>query len=286
MDYSTDRAALWLNAAIESAYLETEVPMGASIAVNAIIGDTEDALAATQRSIIEFGCSTIKIKVGGDLDTDLAKLDLIWTELRAHFSDQEISIRIDANARWSLDQAVVAIREMSFLPIEYVEQPTQDLESMAQLRTFIDIPIAVDESIRIHGATSIKEFADIAIIKVSPLGGLSRARHLVETLDVPVRVSGALETSVGLYPSLVGAWQFAPDHVAGLGTGMLFATDLVAQTVVPRSGRLAISQSLPDPAAMLASSVPPETTEYWRERTEATFNQLPQETIALLMENL
>jgi len=286
MDYSTERAALWLNAAIEAAYLKTDVPEGASVGVNAIIGEEEDVLTAARRSIVEFGCSTIKIKVGGDLDSDIAKLDVIRSELESHFPDAHFAIRIDANARWSFDQAVEALREMAYLPIEYVEQPVQDLESISRLRKLIDIPIALDESIRIDGVRAIKEFADIAIIKVSPMGGMVRARELVEALDVPVRISGALETSPGLYPSLVVAWQCASDHVAGLGTGMLFATDLVPEPVVPRSGRIAVSQIKPDPNAILASEVPLDVADYWRARTEAAFDQLPPETIALLTENL
>lgn len=286
MDYSTERTALWLNAAIEAAYLKTDIPAGASVAVNAIIGEEEDVLTAARRSIVEFGCSTIKIKVGGDLDSDIAKLDVIRSELESHFPDDQFSIRIDANARWSFDQAVEALREMSFLPIEYVEQPVQDLESIARLRRLIDIPIALDESIRIDGETAIKEFADIAIIKVSPMGGVVRARELVEAMDVPVRISGALETSPGLYPSLVLAWQCAPDQVAGLGTGMLFATDLVSETVVPHSGRIAVSQTKPEPNAMLASEASLDVADYWRARTEAAFDLLPPETIALLTENL
>jgi O-succinylbenzoate synthase len=286
MDYSTERAARWLNAAIEAAYLKTDIPDGATVAVNAIIGEEEDVLTAARRSIVEYGCSTIKIKVGGDLDSDIAKLDVIRSELESHLPDDQYSIRIDANARWSFDQAVVALREMSFLPIEYVEQPVADLASIARLRKLIDIPIALDESIRIDGATNIKECADIAIIKVSPMGGMAKARELVAALDVPVRISGALETSPGLYPSLVVALQCAPDHVAGLGTGMLFATDLVSETVVPHAGRIPVSQAIPDPHAMLASAVPPELTDYWRTRTEKAFDQLPPETIALLTENL
>jgi o-succinylbenzoate synthase len=285
-DYSTERDALWLNAAIESAYLNTEVPEGASVAVNAIIGETEDVLTAVRTSINHFGCSTIKIKVGGDLETDLEKLHVIHSELESHFPDKGFVIRIDANARWSLDQAIIAMREMSHLPIEYVEQPVEDLYSTAQLRRSTDIPIALDESIRVDGVTSIKEFADIAIIKVSPLGGLTRARQLVEVLDVPVRVSGALETSVGLFPSLMVAWQCAPSFAAGLGTGMLFASDVVSQTVVPQSGRIAVSRSTPEPECLLANAATSELDGHWKVRTAAALKQLPKETIALLTANL
>jgi o-succinylbenzoate synthase len=286
-DYSDQRAALWLQAAIEAAYMPVVEPVGARIPVNAIIGDNEDVRSATRRAIEEFGCTTIKVKLGCDLESNRKKLDVI-VETAGEQSglDRPVSIRVDINGRWTLEQAITACKEMVSYPIEYVEQPCADQESLQQLHRQVDIPIAVDESIRIDRHASVREFADIAIVKVSPLGGLRAVHAVAESVGVPVRVSGALETSVGLFPSLLAAWQLAPDHAAGLGTGALFATDVVPIITVPHAGVLPVRRCEPDPQLLVASDLPSQENEYWFQRFSAAFAYLPQECLALLKSSL
>ncbi len=283
-DYSDQQAALWLAAAIEAAYLPIDIPPGVFVSVNAIIGDHEDAGVATRRAIEIFGCTTIKIKLGSDLKRDLERLDSIVST--AGTVNQSILIRVDINGRWSLEQALIAFTELNRYPIEYVEQPCADQESLRELHQRVNIPIAVDESIRVHHHKSVREFADIAIVKVSPLGGLRATHHIAENIGIPVRVSGALETSVGLFPSLVAAWQLAPDHPAGLGTGALFATDLVTPITVPNKGVIAVQRRDPDPTLLTAHALGPLDQQYWRQRFEAAFHLLPQESRDLLSAGL
>ena len=279
-DYSDQRAALWLQAAIEAAYIPVAVPPGVFIPTNAIIGDHEDVGAATLRAIEEFGCTTIKVKLGNDLSDDLEKLDSI--ESTARDLGSPIRIRVDVNGRWSLEQALIAFKELSKYPIEYVEQPCLDRESLKELHQRVDIPIAVDESIRVDHYASVREFADIAIVKVSPLGGLHATHTIAKSVGVPVRVSGALETSVGLFPSLVAAWQLAPDHAAGLGTGALFASDLVTTITVPYQGVIPIHRLEPDPDLLSAHMLDLSDQKYWYQRFAAAFSHLKQDSLDLL----
>lgn len=279
-DYSDQRSALWLQAAIEAAYIPVSVPAGASVPVNAIIGDQEDPREATHRAIHELGCTTIKVKLGAGLDSDLDKLEAITSELRSAPDPQSARIRIDINGRWNLEQAITALTAMSDFPIEYVEQPCPDRESLIALRRKIDIPIAVDESIRIDRYESVHEFADIAILKVSPLGGLQATRKIAEQLNMPVRVSGALETSVGLFPSLVAAWELAPAHAAGVGTGVLFSSDLVTNPLVPVDGVIPVSPIEPDPELLESHSGDAELQKFWRARFNAAWELLPDLPVA------
>lgn len=281
-DYSDQRSALWLQAAVEAACVPVSIPADATVAVNAIIGDSEDPGAATRRAIREYGATTIKVKVGHDLARDLATLDAVVAEL----IDPRSRIRIDANGRWTLEQARAALRAMSGYPIEYVEQPCADRESLRELHRDSPVPIAVDESIRIDHARDIHEIADLAILKVSPLGGLARTEHLAQQVGVPVRISGALETSVGLFPSLCAAWLLAPEHAAGVGTGALFATDLVDATTLPRQGVIPVVPRAPDPVQLEAARVHPMAHAYWRERTRASWDLLPESTRALIASGL
>lgn len=283
-DYSDQRAALWLQAAIEAAYLPLEWAQDANVRINAIIGDHEDPAAATRRAIEEFGCTTIKVKVGTDVLKDLGKLDSIVSTARA--LNKSIRIRADANGRWSLEQALIACREMNEYPIDYVEQPCADRESLKALHRQVNVPIAVDESIRIDRLESVRDFADIAILKVSPLGGLRATHAIAQSVGVPVRVSGALETSVGLFPSLVAAWQLAPDHAAGLGTGALFAADLVSPITVPRGGVIPLHPMTPDLDLLAARALSDQNQQLWRIRFSAAFSLLPQVSRDLLTASL
>lgn len=285
-DYTDQRAALWLQAAIEAAYIPIAVPAGAVIPVNAIIGDNEDPREATRRALHDFGCTTVKVKLGARLEADLEILSAISSELQKAPDPHSARIRIDINGRWNLEQAVTALEAMREFPIEYVEQPCPDRESLIALRRKIDIPIAVDESIRIDRHESVHEFADIAILKVSPLGGLQSTVDLAAQLKMPVRISGALESSVGLFPSLVAAWELAPDQAAGVGTGALFANDLVTKTILPTDGVIPVAPIAPDPTLLERHAADVTLENYWRERFSTAFSLVPERVRALVHSEL
>lgn len=274
-DYNDERSALWLQAALEAAYLPISVPDRAHVLVNAIIGDSEDPREATHRALHELGCTTIKIKLGSDLQSDIGKLEAIAAEVSTAPDPQSVKIRVDINGRWNLEQAINAFSAMRDFPIEYVEQPCSDRESLVALRERVDIPIAVDESIRIDQHDNVRDFADIAILKVSPSGGLRATRDIAARLNMPVRISGALETSIGLFPSLVAAWELAPDYAAGLGTGVLFSSDLVPNPLIPVHGKIPVTPIEPDPESLERHTGDAELQAGWRERFNAAYALLP-----------
>jgi len=98
-------------------------------------------------------------------------------------------------------QAVRMLRQLARFGLEYAEQPCATLEELAELRRQIDIPVAADESIRqaedplrVRAAGA----ADIVMLKVQPLGGVRAALAVAEACGLPVVVSSAVDTSVGL----------------------------------------------------------------------------------------
>ena len=84
--------------------------------------------------------------------------------------------------------------------LEYVEQPCASVEDLAVVRRRVAVPIAADESIR-RAADPYRvrdlEAADIAVLKVQPLGGVRACLRIAEDIGLPVVVSSALETSLG-----------------------------------------------------------------------------------------
>jgi O-succinylbenzoate synthase len=145
------------------------------------------------------------------------------------------------------------------------------------VRRRVDVPVAADESIR-KADDPLRVVragaADIAVLKVAPLGGVSALLAIAEQIDIPVVVSSALDSAVGIATGLLAAaalpWL---DHACGLGTGGLFEAD-VAEPVTPVDGYLPVAPVVPDPARLRALAAAPDRREWWIERLIACYRVL------------
>jgi len=187
------------------------------------------------------GCATAKIKVaepGQTLADDVARAVAVRDAL-----GPEGHVRIDANAAWSVDEAVEALGRLEEAAggLEYAEQPCATLDALAEVRARTGIRVAADEAIRRDhiDLTLARDAVDIAVIKVQPSGGVSAALALVADLDLPVVISSALETSFGLASGLrLAAALPSLPYACGLATGLLLAEDVVAEPLRPVEGQL------------------------------------------------
>lgn len=273
-DYSDTAAARWLDSAIEASFGELPAARRTQIPVNAIIPavGSDDAAGLARAAALDAGCRTIKVKVGGDLADDEARVASIRDVLDTVLGRGQGRIRIDANAAWDVQQAVAALRRLSAYDLEYVEQPCRTAQEMLELRRLVDVRLAVDEIVRTSDAPeqlSVSEFADVAIVKPAPVGGAAAALRVAEALDVPVVISGSLDSSVGLDVAVAAA--AALDHLpfdSGLGTGALLAADVCDSPRVPVGGALTVERTMPDLPALLAARdrLSDERAAYWRAR--------------------
>lgn len=276
-DYDNARAARWLAAAIEAAWDTWPTPVRDSVAVNAIIPAVDSGRAAilAREAINDFGCSTIKVKVGGVLAEDEARVVAVRDALDTAGVDGRI--RLDANASWTLDQAVTSLRRLASYELEYVEQPCADLEDVIRVREATDVPVAADEIIRLFAEPeklNLQGLVDYAIVKPMTLGGAHATVRLAETIGVPVVVSGSLDTAVGLSTCLAAAAALPELPLAsGLGTGALFERDLADPALVPRGGHIAVRRYAPDLDALLSATdaVSEELADGWRSRLSAAY---------------
>ena len=273
-DYSDVASARWLDAAIEAAFDDRPEAVRDSIVVNAIIPvcDAHDAALMTREAVAR-GCTTIKVKVGSvELADDIDRVAAIREALGGAGA-----IRIDANAAWSLEGAVVALRELEPFGLEYAEQPcaTADLRA---LRSRTSVRLAVDEGIRQSDdpesvGRDLAEFADIAILKPQTLGGIAATVRIAESLHdragMPVVISGSLDSAVGL-SAVVAAAAAVPElpFASGLGTGALLAADVVETPLIPVAGRIPVGRVAPDEAALAQAQarVTPQRRDYWHQR--------------------
>ena len=266
LEYGDAEAAHWLAAALDSAYRTPPRPRRDRIDVNATVPAVDPA--RVPEILARFpGARTAKVKVaepGQTLDEDVARVEAVRALVP--------TVRVDANGAWTVDQATAAAAVLG--PLEYLEQPCATVEELAELRRRVDVPIAADESIRKAGdplAVVRAGAADIAVLKVAPLGGISAMLKIAAQIDIPIVVSSALDSAVGIAVGLAAAAALPNlDHACGLGTGRLFAED-ITDPVEPINGYLPVGPVIPDPARLQALAAAPQRRQWWIDRIRACY---------------
>jgi O-succinylbenzoate synthase len=268
-EYDDAEAAAWWRAAEEAAGIGWPPPVRDRIPVNATVPAVPAAEVATVMAAFP-GCGTAKVKVaepGQTAADDQARLEAVRAVLGSAGH-----IRVDANGGWDLDMAAryLPLYDRAVGGLEYAEQPCATVEEMAALRRCVDIPIAADESIR-RSDDPIRVVrlgaADVAVLKVQPMGGVRVCLRLAEELGLPVVVSSALETSVGIGAgvALAAALPELP-FACGLGTAALLSRDVVEDPLVPVDGVLPVRRPEPDPASLAMARADQATAGWWRDR--------------------
>jgi O-succinylbenzoate synthase len=267
LEYSEAECAPWLKCAIEAATKPRPKLFRQSIKVNGTLPALNDS-DEIEDIVDSFpGVTTFKVKVGDNLSEDIARL----AKVRA--SRPEAKLRIDVNGNWSVADAVTNLRAIyeNIGPLEYVEQPCATVEELRELKEKlkIDIKIAGDEVLRKARdpfAINLKGAVDILMLKVQPLGGIERAHKLAEHHKLPVVVSSALESAVGINYGLILAASFPElDFDCGLGTGSLLATNVAELPII--DGQIHIREFEPE---FSGHEVAPERFEWWKNRVMKT----------------
>jgi O-succinylbenzoate synthase len=272
VEYGDTEAAAWLASAIDFGWAAAPPLLRNSIVVNATlpavdadrVGDVLDRFA---------GCRTVKVKVaeaGQTLADDVERVAAARAYLGA-----EGRIRIDANGGWNVDEAEHAIHALAEHDLEYVEQPCASVEELWQIRQrvkYMGLPIAADESVRKAEdplEVARQEAADILVIKAQPLGGIRAALGIAAEAGLPVVVSSALETSVGISMGLhLAAALPELDFDCGLGTVSLLSLDVAEDPLIPVGGRIDVRRVVPNERVFVDYAASAEREAWWRGRIE------------------
>jgi o-succinylbenzoate synthase len=253
-DYPPEVSTRWLAAALELACGELPEPGRQSVPVNVTVPATDPQTAVAL--VRESGASTAKVKIGDHKDSEAEDLERVRAVREALGPDGHL--RVDVNASWDLDTAVRRLQSLAEFDLQYVEQPVATVGEMKELRTRLPIPLAADELVRQspHPLQVIEEgAADVLVLKVQPMGGVGRVLDLANRSTIPVVISSALETSVGMYGGLLAASLLDElPYACGLGTVALIEGDPTRQPLVPTDGMLDVRRPEPDP----------ELLERWR----------------------
>ncbi len=271
-EYDDAESAAWLAAGLEAAWTGWPRPLRPRVSVNATVPAVgADAVPAV---LARFpGCTTAKVKVaqrGQSTGDDVARVAAV----RAVLGDAG-SVRVDANGAWSVEDAVAALTALARQgPLEYAEQPCGTVAELVALRERlaaggVRVPVAADESIRRATdplAVVRAGAADVAVLKVAPLGGVRAVVALAERLraehGVPVVLSSALDTSVGIGAGLAAAAALPEGPASGLATGSLLAADVTAPRALV-GGAMDVGAVVPDADRLAALAAPPERREWW-----------------------
>jgi o-succinylbenzoate synthase len=268
LEYDAAVAEPWLRCAEEAAAGDWPAPVRDVVPVNVTVPAVGPEQA--HATVLRGGCRTAKVKVaepGQSLADDQARLEAVRDAL-----GPDGRVRIDVNGLWDVDTAVAAIPVLDRAAggLEYVEQPVASVEDLAVVRRRVAVPVAADESIR-RAADPYRvrdlEAADVAVLKVQPLGGVRACLRIAEDIGLPVVVSSALETSVGIAAgvALAAALPELP-YACGLATVQLLDADVVTEPLLPVDGALPVRTPVVDEALLASYAAAPDRVAHWETR--------------------
>ena len=273
LEYEDQEASAWLKAALEFANTPLDKPLRNSIEINATLPAVSQA--DIPKVLANFGSfKTVKIKVaelGQTLEDDLARI----TAVKRLYP--ETRIRLDANGGYSVEQTIALLQKIEGTPIEYFEQPVATIEELVTLKLAMEsgglqVKIAADESIRKASDPMLIQksgAADIAVLKVQPLGGIARSLEIASQMTMEPVVSSALETSLGISQGLFLASQLPKlNYACGLGTVSLLESDLAKNPLIPVDGFLEVQEVELDQAAVAELAADSERTDFWHRRLD------------------
>ena len=268
LEYDNKQSATWMKAALEAATKPAPTPLRNEVMVNATLPNIKPG--EVEKVLSNFdGCTTIKIKIN-DFTIDR---ELLIESLK-HVPNARF--RLDINGGWTLDEAIVNLKnyegEFAGL-IDYVEQPCIDIADLKVLKNETGIKIAIDESIRKFlgsDLTKLKDFADIAVIKWAPSGGINAALDLIKQISLPVVVSSALDSSVGISHGLALACAIPNLYGAcGLATVALLEGDVTSDSLLASKGVIANRKVTPDRISEF--KVDNHRQKWWQDRADLIY---------------
>ena len=268
LEYDNKQSATWMKAALEAATKPAPTPLRNEVMVNATLPNIKPG--EVEKVLSNFdGCTTIKIKINDFMIDKELLIESLKHVPNARF-------RLDINGGWTLDEAIVNLKnyegEFAGL-IDYVEQPCIDIADLKVLKNETGIKIAVDESIRKFlgsDLTKLKDVADIAVIKWAPSGGINAALALIKQISLPVVVSSALDSSVGISHGLALACAIPNLYGAcGLATVALLEGDVTSDSLLASKGVIANHKITPDRISEF--KVDNQRQKWWQDRADLIY---------------
>lgn len=206
-----------------------------TLIINGLIwmGDKDFMLSQIQEKLKQ-GFSCVKMKIGAiDFETELSLL----SHIRSQFSEEEITLRVDANGAFLPDEAMEKLEKLAEYGLHSIEQPIQpkQWDILSDLCQRTPLAIALDEElIGIVGRAEKEDLLkriqpQFIILKPTLLGGFIATQEwisLAESLEIDWWITSALEANIGLNAIAQFTATFDNHLPQGLGTGGLYENNL------------------------------------------------------------
>lgn len=205
-----------------------------SILINGLVwmGNQHEMKSQIEEKL-EEGFSCIKLKIGA---IDFQKELELLANIREHFDEKTIEIRVDANGAFSINEALCKLSQLAGYKLHSIEQPIakNHTDSMSELCKTTPLPIALDEEL-----IGIFSFADkeallqkimpqYIILKPSFIGGFRGTNEwiaLAEKYKINWWITSALESNIGLNAIAQFTFTLQNKIPQGLGTGSLYTNN-------------------------------------------------------------
>jgi len=267
IEYNEMQSEPWLNAALEGAYKPWPELKRSKVGINATLPKVEVNRVA--EILQRFpGAKTVKIKVDDfENDSELVEAALDF--------NPDFKVRLDVNGGWDLETALLNLYNYNLRfgkVFEYIEQPCLEISDLTKLKAEIPMKIAIDESIRSalqSDFAGAQDFADIAIIKWAPSGGITQANKLIKKIGLPAVISSALDTGIGISHGLaLAAIQDELVFDCGLATLTLLEGDVVLSALEISDGAISVNRTVPNEDLLSKYQAAPDRRIWWEKRIE------------------
>ena len=240
-DYDDAECLPWLRCAREAADVGWPQPVRTAVPVNVTVPAVGPDRAG-QIVLASDGCRTAKVKVAepGQLEgDDIARVEAVRDAL-----GPDGAVRVDANGalgrrhRRAHDPAARPGGRRSGVRRAAVPRPSRSSRPYDDRSTCRSPPTSRSAGPTTRCGSPGSHAADVAVLKVQPLGGVAACLRIAEQIGLPVVVSSALETSVGIAAgvALAAALPELP-YACGLATCPCWTATCVG--AVPRRRRRA-----------------------------------------------
>lgn len=195
-------------------------------------------IEAQAKEMLTKGFQAIKMKVGGtNIQDDIAAVRKMIAAIGPN-----AMLRLDANQKWNLKDAIAFAGQVEYAAIEYIEEPFKNVEEIPEFYATTMIPVALDESVRASKFEDLKglDGVEVFVLKPTLLGGIEKLWQLTaraKSLGITVVISSSFESGIGLL-TLAHLSACLCNTYAGLDTQKFFKENLIEHPFEIQHGKI------------------------------------------------
>ena len=218
-------------------------PVNRTILINSLIWGGGTSIKDNVLSSLQNNFRAIKIKVGRQpIEEEIKLITAVQQLIR-----QKAMLRLDANRKWTFEEAVTFFKSIDGDSVEYIEEPLNDPAKLPELYKKTGIPIALDESVV---DSSIENFQTAnwitaIILKPAVLGSLQKMLHYLDVAkkqNIKTVISDTFHSGIGL-SFLVRLASIIKEQIPmGLDTYSWLDDDILTERLAVENGHFDLKQ--------------------------------------------